>query len=91
MLACRKLLPDRRGWPSKLAMGTEASQALQVLFCGEEFMWGFRFSQEALETEPDIEVKRLQLAGCIMTQNRCRDSDYRWITSLGTIVRCFCT
>ena len=68
MLACRKLLPNRRGWPSRLAMSTEASQALQVLFCGEEFMWGFRFSQEALDTEPDIEVRRLQLAGYIVTR-----------------------
>ena len=68
MLACHKLLPNRRDWPLRLAMSTETSQALQVLFCGEEFRWGFRFSQEALDTEPDIEVRRLQLAGYTATR-----------------------
>jgi hypothetical protein len=37
-------------------MSTDARQALQVLFCGEEFGWGFRFSKEALDDEPDLEV-----------------------------------
>ena len=37
-------------------MSIDARQALQVLFCGEEFGWGFRFSKEALDDEPDLEV-----------------------------------
>ena len=40
-------------------MSTDARQALQVLFCGEEFGWGFRFSKEALDDEPDLEVSAL--------------------------------
>ncbi|CAL5221445.1 g3635 [Coccomyxa viridis] len=39
-------------------MNAEAKQALQVLFCGEEFTWGFKFSKEALDAEPDIEVRQ---------------------------------
>lgn len=38
-------------------MYTGAKQALQVLFCGEEFTWGFKFSKEALDGEPDIEAR----------------------------------
>ena len=45
-LATRRLRP----------MSTDARQVLQVLFCGEEFGWGFRFSKEALDDEPDLEV-----------------------------------
>ena len=47
------------------AMSAGAKQALQVLFCGEEFTWGFRFSKEALEAERDIEARTLSSAATI--------------------------
>ncbi len=43
-------------------MSTGAKEALQVLFCGEEFTWGFKFSKEALDAEPDIEARPLSYA-----------------------------
>ena len=48
-------------------MGSRAPKQLQVLFCGEEFTWGFRFSKEALEAEPDIEASSATFcAACMM-------------------------
>ena len=57
MLAWRKLLPNKFSGHQGRAMNTQAKQALQVLFCGEEFTWGFMFSKEALDAEPDIEAR----------------------------------
>ncbi|CAK0780981.1 hypothetical protein CVIRNUC_005244 [Coccomyxa viridis] len=59
MFATCKALLTRRSAPARHpAMGSSAPRQLQVLFCGEEFTWGFRFSKEALEAEPDIEVRQ---------------------------------
>ena len=68
MFATCKALLTRRSAPARhLAMGSSAPRRLQVLFCGEEFTWGFRFSKEALEAEPDIEASSVvSFAACIM-------------------------
>ena len=57
MLAWHKVLLNRHTWTQMRTMNTGAKQALQVLFCGEEFTWGFRFSEEALNAEPNIEAR----------------------------------
>lgn len=55
-------------------MNAEAKQALQVLFCGEEFTWGFKFSKEALDAEPDIEARHLSLQCRALSECRHRVS-----------------
>ncbi len=37
-------------------MGSCTLDIFRVLFCGEEFNWGYRFTKEALQDDADIEV-----------------------------------
>ncbi len=39
------------------ALPSGGSRRFRVLFCGEEFPWGFEFTREALEGDADIEVR----------------------------------
>ena len=42
-----------------LAHGNGAAQEpFQVLFCGEEFPWSYRFTKEALQDDPGFQVGR---------------------------------
>lgn len=42
-----------------LAHGSDAAQEpFQVLFCGEEFPWSYRFTKEALQDDPGFQVGR---------------------------------
>ena len=34
----------------------EGGNVFRVLFCGEEFAWGYRFSKEALQYDPAFEA-----------------------------------
>ena len=60
----RGLLPAARG--ASAAAGADAGAGaawpsgeparFRVLFCGEEFPWGFEFTRQALEGDADFEV-----------------------------------
>jgi hypothetical protein len=58
------LLPGARAGTSAACAAADGEPALpsggsrrfRVLFCGEEFPWGFEFTREALRGDADIEV-----------------------------------
>ena len=46
-------------------MGSCASDVFRVLFCGEEFNWGYKFTKEALQDDADIVVSESSWLSCL--------------------------
>lgn len=64
MLRTLNLCRLRRGHQ----MGSCASDVFRVLFCGEEFDWGYKFTKEALQDDTDIVVR---FPGCHALTKHC--------------------
>ncbi len=46
-------------------MGSCAVDVFRVLFCGQEFNWGYKFTKEALQDDAEIEVRLSGWHACI--------------------------
>lgn len=46
-------------------MGACATDVFRVLFCGEEFHWGYKFTKEALQEDAGIVVRCAACEACV--------------------------